>query len=99
MKIPISAGLRSFMFGLIAIASAESALVVLIWRVKDPALVVALAPVVAAFFGVLGTVVAAVIVKHSVESLATGGGIAGAWKTLTTEQKPPGNPPGEGTKP
>lgn len=28
--------------------------------------------------------------KHGIESLATGGGIEGAWKTLTSDQKPTG---------
>jgi len=92
MKIPSIAGLRSFLFGLLALIATESALIVLIVKVKDSAVVMALAPIFAGFFSAVGVVVGAVIVKHSVESLATGGGIAGAWKTLTTPAKP-GDPP------
>ncbi len=92
MKIPSIAGLRSFLFGLLALIATESALIVLIVKVKDSVVVTALAPIFAGFFSAVGVVVGAVIVKHSVESLATGGGIAGAWKTLTTPAKP-GDPP------
>lgn len=81
--------LRTFAFSVIALGFLLAGLYLCLrWPVAGIA-------VFTAFAGAVVVIVGAVAGKSAVEHLAGGGGIAGAWRALTTDAKPePPKPPG-----
>jgi len=77
----LPAGLRTAVFALVAMAFLLAGfLAVVRWAQGGE--------VYGAYAAAISFIVASVAGKHATETLATGGGIAGAWRALTTDAKP-----------
>lgn len=97
-KVKLVLGLRTLMFGVIALAAVDGALFMLVKAKPEAVVIQALAPIFGGAFTTIGIIVVAVATRHIMESAATGGGIGGALKVLMTPVKPPGQD-GQGGQP
>jgi hypothetical protein len=76
---------RTADFGMVALGFLLAGLVICIFAKDGETLY-------SSYTTAVGAVVGAIAVKHGIDGLAVGSGVKGAWRTLTTDEKPEEGP-------